>query len=218
MNPLDTATKFYHLIECPECKQKQVATGYETLPHPTFVHECRNCGYTIMESEWNKVKDIMPSAQLIRGSFIEQVPLEQQVRALSWNQPYGSLMFHGKQETRNRATKVRGWVVICTCKKFYSAETIRRISGENCQTDRVTGTLFKDESVEKLGYAIGIGKLYNCRPMTEQDEDITFVQYRPGLFVWEFRNVHRIKPLPWRGKQGWSIVDNFFTLKQIEIL
>lgn len=45
------------VIECPHCGFHQVAIeDYTTAPFPTFVHRCSCCGYLIMESEWNVVK------------------------------------------------------------------------------------------------------------------------------------------------------------------
>ncbi len=41
-------------IRCPECgkvQQAVVTHGFQN----TYIHEC-SCGYTIMESEWDEVK------------------------------------------------------------------------------------------------------------------------------------------------------------------
>lgn len=42
-------------IKCPECSKVQQATIQHTLPWNTYIHECEECSYTIMESEWNTV-------------------------------------------------------------------------------------------------------------------------------------------------------------------
>lgn len=42
-------------IKCPECKCVQGATVKHTIPFPTFIHECENCKYVIMESEWDVI-------------------------------------------------------------------------------------------------------------------------------------------------------------------
>lgn len=42
-------------IVCPECDREQLATVEHTFPFFTYIHECVGCGYTIMESEWEKV-------------------------------------------------------------------------------------------------------------------------------------------------------------------
>lgn len=39
-------------IRCPECGHEQTATDLFNR-----VHDCEECGYTIMDSEWNTVKD-----------------------------------------------------------------------------------------------------------------------------------------------------------------
>jgi len=43
-------------IICPSCHKEQVATVEHTWPFYSYVHFCE-CGYTIMESEWEKVKE-----------------------------------------------------------------------------------------------------------------------------------------------------------------
>lgn len=45
-------------IECPECGSIEMAVeDYTTVPFNTFIHSCNNCGYVIMESEWNKINE-----------------------------------------------------------------------------------------------------------------------------------------------------------------
>lgn len=44
-------------IICPNCHQVEHAiVDHRTSPFSTFIHTCRQCGYIIMESEWDKVK------------------------------------------------------------------------------------------------------------------------------------------------------------------
>jgi len=45
----------YENIVCPECDTEQLATVEHSIPFFTYIHQCVNCGYTIMESEWQKV-------------------------------------------------------------------------------------------------------------------------------------------------------------------
>lgn len=126
------------------------------------------------------------------------------LRALTWKQPYASLMLYGKWETRNRPTKIRGSVLICVGKKSYPYSTILQISG-SYQEDRILKKLPKD--YEKLNsQAIAIGNLTDCRPMFQEDADKCFVRYRPGLWVWLFEDIRAIKPFPYKGSQGWSFV------------
>lgn len=44
-------------IKCPECGTIQDAIVEHTFPFSTYVHHCENCGYVIMESEWEEIKD-----------------------------------------------------------------------------------------------------------------------------------------------------------------
>ena len=41
-------------IICPECGQIQYAKVEDTIPFPTYIHECEDCKYIIMESEWQR--------------------------------------------------------------------------------------------------------------------------------------------------------------------
>lgn len=43
-------------IKCPACEKHTEATVEHTVPFWSYVHECEHCGYTIMESDWEKVK------------------------------------------------------------------------------------------------------------------------------------------------------------------
>lgn len=45
-------------IICPNCGAVQLAEVvlYEGAPFWTYVHHCENCGYVILESEWETVE------------------------------------------------------------------------------------------------------------------------------------------------------------------
>jgi hypothetical protein len=47
------------LIRCPECKTDQWATVEQDdgVPFARYIHDCRNCGHVILESEWNRVSN-----------------------------------------------------------------------------------------------------------------------------------------------------------------
>lgn len=47
----------FELIKCPNCNDNQSATVIHTKPWWTYIHECE-CGYTITESDWNKIETI----------------------------------------------------------------------------------------------------------------------------------------------------------------
>jgi hypothetical protein len=126
------------------------------------------------------------------------------MRALSWKDPYASLMLHGKIETRKWKTNHRGPVLICCSKKPYSLHAIVNISGAE-QTQRIRKVL-GDEWPSVNGMAIAIGNLVDCRPMTPEDENACFVKYQPGLWCHIYKEVKPIKPFPFKGKQGWSNV------------
>lgn len=43
-------------IWCPECEHIQDADVLEAFPWNVRIKDCENCGYLIMESEWNLLK------------------------------------------------------------------------------------------------------------------------------------------------------------------
>lgn len=41
-------------IVCPKCESLETATVFHAWPWYSYVHDCKKCGYIIMESEWEK--------------------------------------------------------------------------------------------------------------------------------------------------------------------
>jgi hypothetical protein len=135
--------------------------------------------------------------------------LDQKLLALSWKQPYAELMLHGKYETRTWNANYRGWVLICASLKGYNYTQVLQISG-NHQLGRISRLLgFSGLERGTEGRAIAIGFLSNSRPMQPEDEDKAFVLYSPDRFVHIYDPVIPIEPFPWKGKQGWTVVQNW---------
>lgn len=135
-----------------------------------------------------------------------------EIRALSWKEPYASLMLYEKIETRTWATKYRGLVLICASKKPYKTDEINEISG--CvQQERVMDIIFDNNNLGTknfidFGKAIAIGELVDCRPMTKGDENKCFVEYSPDLWCHVYKNVLPIDSFPFKGVQGWKKLNN----------
>lgn len=138
-------------------------------------------------------------------NIIEKIKDGAEIKALSWRQPYGSLMLHGKIETRTWSSNYRGLVLICTSIRSYTIDKISRISGMK-QFNRIIDTTTHLDLGGKNGMAIAIGRLIDCRPMVKEDEDKCFVKYYPDLYCHIYEDVTPIKPFPWKGKQGWMKV------------
>jgi len=120
------------------------------------------------------------------------------MRALSFKQPFASLMLKGKIETRTWSTKYRGAVLICASKKGYTCAEVDIICGR-CKIDEV----LRSQDLLK-GKAIAVGELVDCRPMTKEDEDACYVKYQEGLFCHVYKYVVEIEPFDWKGSQGWK--------------
>lgn len=128
------------------------------------------------------------------------------MRALTWKQPFASLMLQGKIETRTWQTEWRGSVLICAGKSTYTHKDLMDLSGL-AQYERICerfGTAYKLSTPH--GVAIAVGKLVDCRPMTKEDENACFVAYNPKLWCHVYENVRPIEPIPYKGRQGWSWV------------
>lgn len=159
---------------------------------------------------------------------------DKELRALSWKEPFASLMLHGKIETRTWATKYRGLVLICASKDPYTPKILLGISGK--QVHRITDLLTFPDVAPTLGHAIAVGELVDCRPMVKADEDVCFVQYREPwqerrvrkdgsvhivkkrLWCHIYENVREIEPIEWSGVQGWKILDDPKFQEQIKYL
>lgn len=132
----------------------------------------------------------------------------EKVMALWWKQPYASAMLIGKIETRTWKTNVRGKVLICSSKSEYTPLEIDYIS-DGYQFDiyqKARKNYDARDSLQLNGYAIAIGDLVDCRPMTPDDEEKCFVRYREGLWCHVYENVVPIKPFEMKGCQGWRIL------------
>lgn len=158
-------------------------------------------------------------------TFEEKYGPDTELRALSWKQPFGTLMLHGKIETRTWDTKYRGWVLICLSKIAYDDEAFENIAGHD-QFVRIVNSLNGEYDYPKTelhtgGQAIAIGRLVDSRPMKGVDEDLCFVKYRPpwahvskktGRKAWKrlwchiYEDVQPINPVNWIGSQGWRTV------------
>lgn len=140
------------------------------------------------------------------------------IRTLGMNQPYASLMLHGKIETRwVQADKEppfpKGLYMLYACKQSASMQSFKMISGRYCRA--VWEALDKDQFVPD-GAPIALARLtekwmYNPGvdgPQTFVDSDgmMEMVQFGESKFfrLWclKFEQVMPIKYFPFKGKQG----------------
>jgi hypothetical protein len=130
-----------------------------------------------------------------------------ELKALTWKQPYASLMLNGKVETRTWYTKYRGWVLICAGLSEYRHWDIVKISGVD-QAERIMEwSQGNEKQIQDVkGIAFAIGMLVDCRRMLPEDEDKSYVCYNQDLFCHFYEHVSQIKPLSWKGSLGFSEV------------
>jgi len=139
---------------------------------------------------------------LVAGSF----PVDQKLLALSWKQPFATAMLYGKIETRTWNTNVRGWVLICTSLKAYSEDIEHKLCGTDLYYKMLSAMNRDSGTLDLNGYGIAIGKLVDSRKMKPKDADKCFVKWREDLYCHVYEDVRQIKPIIWKGTQGWKEV------------
>ena len=170
-----------------------------------------------VETRIKKSPNRYPPLEGAQGEDHQIPPIPtRQIRALSWKEPFASLMLlAGKVETRTWATSYRGDVLICASKTPYSKNQQLDLMGEEIR-GFVQNAYLTPENYYR-GYAIGVATLVDCRPMQPEDEAQCFVKYDPKLMCHIYENVRPIKPIPWKGQQGWKILDETIW-EQIEFI
>ncbi len=151
--------------------------------------------------------------------FPETIDSFHNLRAMCWYQPFGSLMLHGKIETRewNRNFNVRGKFLIYTAKKPATSQQLQ----DWCTPDNlldITLEMENEPSRNLNGYAIALADLVDYRIMKPEDERKCFVKYSDKRKCLIFNNIQRIEPFVWDfGSQGISFVPES-EKKKIKIL
>lgn len=145
--------------------------------------------------------------------------MKEEIRALSWKQPFATLMAHDKIETRTWYTSYRGLVLICASKKEYGEKELIRIAGldQYNRINQIVKDMGRDKMLECRGHALYVAELAYCRQMTAYDADDCFVAFNPFLYCHVYKNVRAIKPIPWKGTLGWKKLDPDF-ISQLEFI
>ncbi len=142
------------------------------------------------------------------------------IRTLGFYQPFGSLMLHGKIETRwvrkgKKPPFPLGKYLFYTTQKSWDLFTLYEWCGPQIMLN-INSTLQDDKTKKLKEVALGIGDLVEVRPLTIADQPLAFVKYIGekyefinGIEVekvqWAliFKNVQPISPFEFKdGKQG----------------
>lgn len=121
------------------------------------------------------------------------------MKAMSVQQPFAFEILTGQKtiEVRSWDTLHRGDLLICSSRK----------------------PAFPEEEMEELeeeyactflhGYALGVVRLGDVRPMSEGDEeDALMDEFDPEAFAWVLEDVRPVIPFPVKGRQGLFEVDD----------
>lgn len=134
---------------------------------------------------------------------IDKTNKMEKIMALSWKEPFASLMLCGKIETRTWKTNHRGLILICASKSPYSVDDLLAIC-DDVQLHRIHKALSNNAMGSTLGKAIAVGELIDCVPMQKEHENDCFVRFNPALYCHIYKNVRAIEPFDWKGSQGWK--------------
>lgn len=146
------------------------------------------------------------------------------IRSLGFYQPFGSLMLHGKIETRwcregRKPPFPLGNYLLYTTLKSCDEQTLVRWCGKQIMYN-IFETLKNEPTKTKEGYAIAIATLKHVSSMIKEQEQECFVEYK-GVRLKEdakgnwhpyrqqclwFLNIERIEPFQFKGKQGVGIL------------
>lgn len=151
----------------------------------------------------------------------------EKVRTLGFYQPFGSLMIHGKIETRwvregKKPPFPLGMYLFYTTKESANGLKLMDWCGPEI-IDIITHRLCGEETCSMNGYAIAVGELINVRHLKKEDEPLAFVKYQGSKILYDgngkiltqrqwaliFENVKTIKPFKYEfGKQGVGFLPN----------
>jgi hypothetical protein len=124
-----------------------------------------------------------------------QLPDLKGIRGLSVRQPWAELILRRRKpiEIRSWKSAYRGWLLIHASGKW-EATSARELG------------ISKD--VVTQGAFVGIAKVKEIRPFTRKDAHLLKKNragvgwWRPDLFAWVLKSVHRIEPIRFKGILG----------------
>ena len=121
------------------------------------------------------------------------------IKALSIREPWATAIAEGGKtiETRSWSTPYRGPLLICASKAFDEHALPVAAEGAGLPVEQVRAGL-----TPRLGKAIAIANLIDCRPMAPADEEAALCGCGPGLFAWVLTDVQPIPHFPVKGKLG----------------
>lgn len=148
------------------------------------------------------------------------------IRTLGFYQPFGSLMLHGKIETRwvkkgKKPPFPLGKYVFYTTQKQCSQTDLFNWCGTEV-TYHIYKVLSNDDTRILNGFILSIGELVQVRPFEKEDEPMAFVNFvgertiidknhnQTTQVQWAliFKDVTPVTPIPYHhGKQGVGFLD-----------
>jgi hypothetical protein len=130
------------------------------------------------------------------------------MKALSLHQPYAQLIAEGHKTLESRTWNANhlGDLLICATKRFEIYPSTKKIL-------KGLGIVSSDPKELNYGCAICIVEITHCRRFERKDDMKVLCAWFNG-YVFEFKNIRQVKPIPITGRQ------RFFEIKDslIELL
>lgn len=153
---------------------------------------------------------------VIDNRIVSDVLIKQPIRAMTFQEPFGSMILNGRIEVRKQKTDYRGLILICTGFTELNAVQLKILAGP-FNAMRIRTIMTKNQMHSQPGKAIAVAELVDCYQMTVDDELSCFVPYHDRRWCYKFKNVRPILSRNWRGKAGISQVPEDF-VESIEFL
>ena len=155
-------------IYCPNCGSIEAATVKHTVPFWTYAHTCSKCDYTILESEWDKVKEIKFNDNFPKLHNQKQARLVMVIQEIS-----GEMLFRNFSELLSFDTRRSDG-------KYYDFDWEKEYMlllfvGDK---DIMFSTLRKQNEENAILYAESVGDLFKITVEPTEDEEWALAKNR----------------------------------------
>ena len=197
-------------IRCPECSKLQLATVEHTWPWFSYVHECTDCGYIIMESEWPRLNTIKIITVLQPWASIIAAEIKR-FETRAWR-PAWPFRRRGPMPLAIHAGKSKAFLPYVHGHGSVPRNPETHEIGENAIVIAGLELDYSKQRDREQPFGLPVGAIIAIADVTEchRADDLALTNQEWGLgdfssgrYAWEISNVTKLpKPIPYRGAQG----------------